>query len=198
MPRLPDDIEFLNSLRVELNDIIDEFKHYLNSLNEIQLNWRLDTHKWTISQQLVHIKLHNDTLLKLSLQETDRAIENGNGVHSPDTPFRSCAMGSLYTGIISPTSAFKFRAIEKFIPSEIPRRCFLEKELIPATHEISKLIDLVDKQKVDLNKVTFLVPGSQHYKFPIGDVMKIMLVHSKRHLSQIKAITNHPDFPMEN
>lgn len=196
MPRLPDDIEFLNSLRIELKNIIDEFKYYLNSLNEIQLNWKLDTHKWTISQQLVHIKLHNDTLLKISLKETDRAIEKG--VDSPDKPFRSCAMGSLYTGIISPTSAFKFRAIEKFVPSEIPRRSYLKKELIPSTHEILNLINLVDEQKVDLNKVTFLVPGSQHYKFPIGDVIKIMLVHSKRHLSQIKDITNHPDFPSEN
>jgi len=196
MSRLQDDMEFLNSLRLELKSIINEFEKYLNSLSETQLNWQSNAQKWTISQQLSHIKLHNETFLKLSFKETDRAIEYGH--QSPDKPFRSCAMGSLYTGIISPTSNFKFRSIDQFIPTETPRKNELKDELIPSTHKIFNLIDLVDKQKVDMNKVTFMVPGSQHYKFPIGDVIKIMLVHAKRHLSQIKQITDHPDFPKEN
>lgn len=196
MSRLQDDMEFLNSLRYELESIINEFKKYLNSLSEAQLNWQSNAQKWTISQQLTHIKLHNDTFLKLSFKETDRAIERG--LHSPDKPFRSCAMGSLYTGIISPSSSFKFRSIDKFVPTNKPLKSVLKDELIPSTHQILHLIDLVENQKVDMNKVTFLVPGSQHYKFPIGDVIKIMLVHSKRHLHQIKEITDHPDFPKEN
>jgi len=196
MPRLQDDMEFLNSLRLELKSIINEFEKYLSSLTETQLNWQFNAQKWTISQQLTHIKLHNDTFLKLSFKETDRAIERGH--QSPDKPFRSCAMGSLYTGIISPTSSFKFRSIDQFVPIKTPQKNYLKDELIPSTHQILHLIDLVEKQKVDMNKVTFMVPGSQHYKFPIGDVIKIMLVHSKRHLYQIKEITDHPDFPREN
>jgi len=193
MSGLQHDMDFLNSLRLELNSIINEFEKYLDSLTEIQLNWRSNDQKWTISQQLTHIKLHNDTYLKLSFKETDRAIERG--FNSPDKPFRSCAMGSLFTGIISPTSSFKFRSIDQFIPTETPLKRELKDKLLPSTHKIFSLIDLVDKEKVDMNKVTFMVPGSQHYKFPIGDVIKIMLVHSKRHLSQIKEITSHPDFP---
>ncbi len=196
MSRLHNDIEFLNSLRDDLNNIINEFKFYLDSLNEVQLNWKENSEKWAIAQQLCHIKLHNDTLLDISLQETGRAIESG--VRSPDKPFRSCAMGSLYTGIISPTSSFKFRSIAQFMPNNTVRKSDLKAKLIPSTNKIFNLIDLVDQQKVNMNEVIFSVPGSQHYKFPVGDVIKIMLVHAKRHLSQIKDIVNHPDFPQEN
>jgi len=193
MDSLQTDSEFLNSLRFELKEIIDKFQNYLSQLSSNQLNWRIAGSTWSVYQQLMHIKLHNDTYLQLSFKETRKALDQG--LRNPGQPFRSCPMGSLYTGIISPTSLFKFVSIDSFVPPDLPRANNLQGELIPATQKIMDLIDDVDKNRIDLNKVRFRVPGSQTYEFRIGDVLKIMLVHSQRHLLQIQEILNHPDFP---
>jgi len=190
---LQDDIQFFNSLRNELNVVIDEFKHYLDSMNENQLNWRTSPANWSILQQLNHIELHNEEFLKISFKEIKSV--NGDNTASPDRqPFRSTPMGSLYTGIISPDSAFKFRALKQFIPSDNQRSQKVQQDLLTSSSRIFNLIDFLDNQQLDLNNIAFLVPGSQQYKFGIGDVIKIMIVHTKRHLSQINAVLLISDF----
>lgn len=185
-----DNNRYLDELKVELLQLNTSLLHICANYTDRQLNWNNSTNKWSVLQHLEHIYLHNVSFIEKSFHSISNLPQR------PDTimqkPFRPSSTGSLYINSISVDSQLKMRALPSFVPSEKLDRSATLSKLKASTEKMLKLIE--ESRKINLNSIRLRIPGC-NLLFYLGDVLQIIVQHTKRHQKQIIDLAIQPAFP---
>jgi len=181
---------YLDGLKVELLQLNTNLIHLCANYTDRQLSWSNKTGKWSVLQHLEHIHLHNITFIEKSFNSLYNLPQRPD-LHV-QKPFRPSPTGSLYINSISADSQLKMRALPSFVPSEKLDRSTTLKRFKASTEKMLKLIE--ESRQINLNNIRLTVPGC-NLLFYLGDVLQIIVQHTKRHQKQIIDLAVQPAFP---
>jgi len=182
---------YLDGLKKELVQLSSNIVHICTTYSDQQLNWSNKMGKWSILQHLEHIQLHNNSFIEKSFNSLNDLPKRPDQF-SANQPFRPSPTGSLYITSISADSQLKMRALPNFIPSKKLNRLSTFNKFKVSTDKMFKLIE--ESRLINLNNIRLTVPGC-NVLFYLGDVLQIIVQHTKRHLKQINNIATQPSFP---
>lgn len=187
---------YLDGIKSELAHLNNNLLLMCSTLNDQQLNWCTNEHKWSVLQHLEHIHLHNisfiersfNSLYDLHIRPDQKAVPQSVRAK----PFRHSPSGSLYINSISADSRLKMRALPSFVPAQKLDRFATIERLKKSTEKMFNLIE--ESRKINLNNIKLTVPGC-NLLFYLGDVLQIIVQHTKRHQKQIINLAFQPTFP---
>ena len=186
-----DSSNYLDGLKKDLVQLINNLVHLCNTHNQQQLIWCGRTDQWSILQHLEHIHLHNVSFIEKSFNSLND-LPTRPDQNSISQPFRHSSSGSLYINSISPDSQLKMRALPNFVPTGKLDRLKTLKRLKTSTDEMFKLIE--ESRLINLNNIRLTIPGC-NLVFYLGDVLQIIIQHTNRHVKQINTLVSNPAFP---
>lgn len=182
---------YLDGLKNELARLNTSLVHICATYSEQQLNWSDKMDKWSILQHVEHIHLHNNSFIKKTFDSL-KNLPKRPDIYEPNQPFRSSPTGSLYINSISADSQLKMRALPNFVPSHNLNRSSTLNNFKVSSDKMFKLIE--ESRLINLNNIRLTVPGC-NVLFYLGDVLQIIVQHTKRHLKQINDLVVQPSFP---
>ncbi|MBC7571727.1 MAG: DinB family protein [Spirosoma sp.] len=178
MEKLATTHDLQTRLTVVLDTVAREFAH----LSDAQLRARPAPGKWSIVECLQHLNLAERYYVRQLQHKTDRL---GLVQHNPtDQTLESDWVGRLMLKFLDPKSTTKIPA-----PGLVRPRS--ASDLNPA-EVMSQFLELQTLQRDVLNKLTYLdwnqekVPTlfGNWLKMRLGDVVRMLVVHTERHLQQ--------------
>lgn len=182
----------LESLRKEYLKIIDDCKILTGDLSENEINFRPGPGKWSIAECIQHLTNTNNEYYKQALPAIEKGIAKGK---FSDDPIKLSFIGKIFMKFEPPPKR-KFKNPKIFSPKTDPHKIF-DKEQVVKDFIASKMkmIELIEKADgLDMNKVKFSSPVFGLIRVKLGDYLKIMAPHDRRHLWQASQIKNSPQF----
>lgn len=178
--------EELSNFLLTGNDFVNEF----SSLTAQQLNWKPDAQSWSIAQCLDHIIKSNKTY-----------FPGFERLHSKDYKL-------TFWEKINPLTATTGRQMIESLGVEVkkkyksplifsPAKSNIQASIVAdfATHqeELIKIISKLSSEQFEKGIMTS--PVAKLISLNVKDVVRILLVHERRHLQQALRVKTHEGFP---
>jgi hypothetical protein len=162
----------------------------LKGLAPVQWSWRPAKDRWSIGECVAHVNQTN----RVYLPAIEGAITKGRerGTLSPG-PYRHGFLGELLLREMEPPPRRRFRVPRPFVPPA--------GEAGPAAlDELHRLLDRLSADwsranGVDLGKVMVTSPANRFLRLSLGQALRLVAAHARRHLWQAKRIADDPKFP---
>lgn len=157
-------------------------KQFLN-LNEQQLNFKTTSDSWSILECLEHLNLYS----AFYLPEISRHLSTSTP--KATTKFKSGLWGNYLVNMVIPGECSKKM---KTFASMNPSNSKLRKEVITKFIETqNELLQLMGTAKsADLNKAGIAVTFTKLIRLKLGDALRFMAYHNKRHVVQAQRINS--------
>jgi DinB superfamily len=152
-------------------------------LSPEQLAWNPVRGKWSIAQNLAHLR----TTTEVFLPAVDAAIEKSRHLQAhSEGPFRLCLRGRILVSQMESRSLFKLRAPRKLKPrlAESPT---LELDHFLAVHAALRQ-RLQDAEGLDLTALRFPSPLTRCIRVNLLEFFSAFNAHSRRHLRQANRV----------
>ena len=179
----------------ELNRATEWVRREIESLSPEQWNFKEDPSRWSIGEIVEHLEMQNQLHFR-EISVTSRAPEQTQ--YRPITKGKDSLFTNYATDVTPGKAQWFLEPKGKFCSKEECETAFYK-----AREELSRF---VIETNADLRKhVTYRnsVNGKEIEDLSIGDVrdlhqlLLIGIAHTYRHITQIRNIKQHPDYPKE-
>ena len=180
----PDFLKKLKEDSVQISGGIRE----LRSLSDKQLNWKPDERSWSVGQCIDHI---NNTdrpyfdRIKAAFSKAKNFTDSYN--------YRAAFPGTFLIKAMSPGSKVKVKAQKIFRPSmsAVSKEAFDRYD----KQQEEMLAVLEEGKKYNINKIKVSSPAFSLMRMRVGDALRVLVLHRRRHLEQAKRIMSMEGFP---
>lgn len=181
--------EHIDELIGKLGYFKSEVSSIMHAYEDYQLQWKASSEEWSVTECLDHINHYNASYMpQLAEKITLGHCEDRN----TNSPYRSSYYGNMMVGFVSPDSRYKLKSS----PQTQPQLRNVKEIRDRNEAMISQFAQIIERARgCDLNNTFVVSPEDQMIKMPLGDKLKFLVEHQLRHLSQIKRILVHPNFP---
>ena len=179
MPLVPE----LERIRHEISAITSEFNQLCAGLTEAQLAWRQDPSRWSIAENLVHLKVTADVFLP----SLDQAMADARRRHLyADGPFSLGTMGRFYVWYVKPPVRIRLRAPKPLKPLlEGPATEALPQFL----HSQELILQRVESANgLDLQGARWSNPLATFIRMNLLTIFSVCCGHERRHLWQAQNV----------
>lgn len=192
--------ELLNQLERLSQRLLEIVARDFSALNKKQFNWKELDDKWSIVECFIHINKVYDA----NFPELERLISDAQKAQlKPNTSFKGTWFANRFLqkiqlGINSYPSKTSISPVKYAPDSEnlehdgsIIITTFLKNQQF--------LLELIEKMKfINIQKPKLSVALMGLIKFSLGDLIKILVYHTERHIVQAQRILYHDDFPVDS
>jgi hypothetical protein len=170
----------------EIDKITDAFKQNFAHLNHAQLNWKPNSHTWSIAQNMEHLIVVNESYypvlhaLKQETYKTPLIAKIG---------FMVAFFGKTVLNAVSPDRLKKMKTFPIWQPStsEVHTDIFMRFE----SHQ-NELKQQIENAKALVGKgIVISSPANKHIVYKLETAFDIIVTHEKRHFEQAKEVCNH-------
>ena len=164
-------------------------------LSPAQLGWRPKPGAWSVAECLDHLL----TTHRLYLGSVERSLAKASEPAAADAAFESGRLASWFIRSLGPDSSRRMKTPEMFKPAGVG----LEGEADPRVvrrfaAQQRQIMSVIEKSReVDLERVKVASPVSGLLRFRLGDALRLMVEHNKRHLKQADAVVASAGFPTD-
>lgn len=173
----------------EVQASIVEIERDVASLAYLQIGWRPPDGGWSIAQVIEHLIIteqsYIDALEPLLAQPPARVVQEA---------WRPSFVGGLLTRSQMPNSKRKLTTPRIWRPAPEPRAHVIE-EYIAVRKRLAQLMARADGY--DLRRTKVSSPAAKWIRMNLGDAFMTLIVHTQRHLQQIRRIQEFADFPRQ-
>lgn len=153
----------------------------------LQLGWRPPEGGWSIAQVLEHLIITDESYLD-ELEPLLAAPPR----HPSYVPWKPSLLGGLLVRSQRPDATMKVKTPTRWRPGPEPRADPLG-QYIRLQEGLVALIERADGH--DLRRTRLHSPISRLIRLNLGDAIMTLVVHTQRHLQQIRRIKGHAEFP---
>lgn len=168
---------------LELKEITDNNIHFAESLRDksnSELNSRITEGSWSVLECLEHLNLYGNFYLpeistKINTSKTKRKEQ-----------FKSGLLGGYFAKtMLHPAKIKTFKAMNPIYSNldNSTLKTFMEQQ-----YKTLEILDLA--HNVDLNKVKTSISISSFIKLRLGDTLRVVIYHNKRHILQAQRVLN--------
>ena len=166
----------------------EDVEALFDTLSEAQVTWKPAPGVWSIAECVEHLIVMG----RLYYPRIGEAIQRSDRVAGTPPPHRPTLMGRLMHWLVRP-GGLKVKTFGLFRPNPMAVDAGTGQRFLRQQDE---LIDLIRRAgSVDLNSATFGSPLTQLLRFNVGDGLRIVVAHQRRHLQQAHGVRTRPDFP---
>lgn len=188
---MPEPVEcstYLAGLRAEAEATVKRVEDQFAGLASEQRAWRPPEGGWGIADCLEHLTLTDMGYLDYM----DRALEGAARTAAPP-PFKPGRWAAKFIGMLEPEAPRRLKAPGSFKPDESePPEDALER-FLAAQARLQSMCETLEG--VNLTKIKSRSPISGLIKFRVGDGLRLMITHDKRHVAQAERVLTHSEFP---
>lgn len=173
---------------------MDFVENQVKSLNESQLNWKVNSDSWNIIQVLAHLNVYS-TYYQRVIEEKIKYTKH----KQPVDVFNSSPLGrstwkSVKLGNLKNIKR-RLRSPRIYNPN-LNANLILGAEIEDFIKFQRGLVDLLRAaRKVNLRRVRIPVSLTPFIKLRLGDALMFHVYHNERHIEQINRIIQNPKFP---
>ncbi|MFC4721709.1 DinB family protein [Geojedonia litorea] len=150
---------------------IENVKLMLQNTME-ELNWRIESNRWTALEGIAHLNLFNNFYLHELKYGINKRLKPANPI------FETGMIGNYYVNLLQSTK-FKIEIPKTMNPKgNILSKKILE-EFIMDQYEIIWLLE--DANRVNLNKTKTAVSFSRCIKFKLGDTFRFLVYYNEKY-----------------
>jgi hypothetical protein len=159
-------------------------------LTEGQLSWTPPDGGWSVAEVLEHLLIATGFFLP-----TMNALVAGKPPAESPRPWTPSFFGKLILKAIDPVNRATTNAPKIFRPGPTPRprvvAAFLDQMAEYRTV-------LVRGSRADWNRIRLSSPVARFIRVNLGDAYTIIVLHSERHINQVRRVIERPEFPRAN
>ena len=171
----------------EVRANIAELRREVEPLEYLQLGWRPPEGGWSIAQVLEHLIITDESYL-----DKLEPLLAGPPRHPNYDAWRASLLGGLLVRSQRPDATMKVKTPTRWRPGPEPRADPLA-DYLQRQERLITLIERADGH--DLRRTRLHSPISRLVRLNLGDAIMTLVVHTQRHLQQIRRIKQHADFP---
>jgi DinB family protein len=183
-------------LNPDLREVVDQLARIKEDaqtlcagLSDRQFNWRPAAGVWSISECLEHLNLADaDDISTLGTATSDARARNLLSAG----PFRYGAISNWFVKSVEPPPKHKAKAAQKVTP----------RPELSLQDVLSRFVDIHDRlartieQANGVDLVRLKVPSPVGpFKLPLGQKLRLIAGHDRRHLYQAWQVRKNPGFP---
>lgn len=182
----------ISDYKKQVTEIITGVKNKFGNLSHKQLNWKPAPDKWSIGQCLQHIIQLNNAyypVVENKIQEAEK-----NKLFAKKT-FHPNLLGKLVISSLKPGGKKTFKTYEVFKPVGNDVSLSVVRDL-----EINneKLVLFMNRSvPFDLNKIKIKSPANRLFRFQLGALFLMIIVHEQRHILQAENVMKNINFPQK-
>ncbi len=173
----------LDKIRDEIALIDQHAVTLCDGLSEEQLAWRPQPQRWSIAENLIHLKIATEQCIP----GVDLAISNARAHNiCGGGPFKLGLMGKLFVWWVEPPPAIRLPAPKTLVPrlegraiDALPSFLESQKEMIRRLEQASGL---------DLNRARFNSPFASFVSMDLLAFFSVFAGHGRRHLWQAENV----------
>jgi hypothetical protein len=188
-------IKQLEKLTSRISEII---VRDLPPINDEQLNWRESNEKWSIAECLLHLNYVSEYYFPATL----KAIDNNKSKKKSAIPtFQRGWLGHRIVGSVRLGTNNKInkpvQAPQKYNPQKHSSSKIDGHEIIKQflEHQNSLLQMLQDSKRLNIQNIRVPIALGGLIRIQLGDMLKILVYHTERHVVQAQRILYHDAFP---
>lgn len=186
-PALAPEIE---ALRLEFERISSEADRLVAPLTDEQFTWRPGPAAWSVAECLEHLNATARSYLPALDEGIDDAIRRGAYA---DGPFDYGWLGRFVTHLIEPPPRFRVKAPRAVQPG--PARPKRDTTAGFHAFQVQYMDRLRQANGIDLAHARVRSPVVAWIRIPLGSGFAAMAAHERRHLWQIRRITESTSWP---
>lgn len=193
MPKWGSASEYLVGLSADCEALGERARARFASLSTEQLGWRPAPASWSVGECLGHLITTN----RLYLGCIDRLFAGAIPKATPDAGFRGGPVAARFIAALGPDSARKFKAPSLFKPSAPGASGDVDPGIVERfIEQQAHMRSMVERCRgVDLRRAKVRSPVNGLIRFRLGDALRFLVEHGKRHLNQAEAVLASDGFP---
>jgi hypothetical protein len=171
-----DKLKLLEELKVDTIQNIKQVE-YFKTLTIDKLNFKMNDAQWSILECIEHLNRYG----RFYIPEISKRIKNNKYPNS--NIFKSGILGNYFSKSMKPKE--KLNKMKTF-PSMNPKGSNLSIEVLEEfIIQQNSLLELLNQANfVDLTKIKTNISISKCIKLRLGDTLRVVIYHNKRHISQ--------------
>jgi hypothetical protein len=179
------------ALLAELREITEAARETFGRLSARQLNWQPAPEQWSVGQCSDHLIRTNRAIVP-TLERVAR------GEHRMSRWERWSPLSSLFGRMLikslSPNSTRKIKAPRSVRPSSSEVDARIISTFAAQQAELAELISRA-AQQAELRRTVVTSPLAKLVTYTLGDALRILVTHERRHFEQARRVTQAQGFP---
>jgi hypothetical protein len=165
-------------------------RELLLGMSEAQLNWKPSPNRWSIGENVLHMRGVNARYL----DAMEEAIEKARTKKMfSGGPFRYGWLDRWFLSQVEPPPKRRLKAPRIFVPAS-PRADRKDvDEFLGTLDRLSRAMHSVNG--LDLARVKVASPLTRLLRFSLGTCLLVLTAHSERHLQQARGVAGESQFP---
>jgi len=186
--------ELIENLSQITQNNIDLIQKKCIHLGENQLQWKVKSDNWSISEVLSHLNSYSAYYHKSFQERISKTKFKSVKENFIPSPLGKSAWKSMRLGRANNIKR-KFKAPKNYNPS-LNAKLIGDDPVNLFINEQQDLLTILESSKsVNLKKVKIKISISKIVRLRLGDALMFVIYHNERHVQQIKNILAHPNFP---
>lgn len=180
----------INQMIQSIEDSTARARRDFGSLNETQLNWKPAPEKWSVGECLEHLVVTNKQYFP-ALERITKG-EHKNSFWQSFSPL-SRAWGKILLKTVSPENKKKTKTARVFTPANSSVSKNIIDDFAKCNRQVISFMQNLGA--ADLKKTRIYSPVLAFITYSLGDSLKIITFHERRHLNQAQKVTETEGFP---
>jgi hypothetical protein len=166
-----------------------EIAALVTQLSQAQFEWRPGA-RWSIGEHIEHLSIATRPYLKAIRAALDTARARGL---TGSGPHRRGWIGEWFVRSMEPPPRMRVKTPTFLEPQpNLPREEVLARFL---ETQADLLVVLREANGVDLGRARMRSPFLKPLKLSVGQAIRVILAHNRRHLWHVRQVRTHPSFP---
>jgi hypothetical protein len=182
--------DHIERLRRDAEEVVERVRVATDVLTSDQITWSPPEGGWSVRECLEHLSVTNALYADASGEVLSRAPRI-DPARAPD--FKPGMLSARFIRSLAPGKG-RYKAPKPFLPdAESGFGVGSVERFFAVQPRLGKVIERM--VSVDFTRTKVSSPVSSMIRFRIGDMMDIVLTHSKRHVQQAEKVLLRADFP---
>jgi hypothetical protein len=168
-------------------------------LSPAQLGWRPKPGAWSVVECLDHLltthRLYLGSIERIG--SIERTLVKSGAPSSGNAAFEGGRLAGWFIGLLGPDSRRRLKSPSIFQPPPVGVEGDSDPRVVRRfAAQQRQIMSVIEKSRdVDLQQVKVASPASVLLRFRLGDALRMMVEHNKRHLKQADAVMASSGFP---
>jgi hypothetical protein len=180
----------IDDFRQQFEQISADAEALVTPLNDAQFIWKPGEHLWSIAECLEHMNATARSYLPAIDEGIADAIKHGAYAEGP---FQYSLIGRLFSRLMEPPVRLRLRAALDKQPG--PQRPKRETLAGFRAYQVQYVDRLRQANGIDLSRSCVRSPLASWIRIPLGSAFASMAAHERRHLWQMRKLTQMQGFP---
>lgn len=173
----------LDSISRETESVNEDAVSLCEGLDERQLSWRSAPNKWSIAENLIHLRITVETFLPW----VDHAISETRRLgYSAEGPFRPSRWAKILVWYVEPPPVIRLPAPRPLRPLLVGSPAGILNDFLLTQSVMTARFD--ECRRLDINRLRFGSPLASYIRMNLLEMFLVFNGHSRRHLWQASRV----------